>query len=706
MAQGGMGAIYRAMDQSLGVQVAVKENLFSSEEASRQFRHEATILGGLRHPNLPRVTDHFSIPGQGQYLVMDFIEGDDLRKRISNSGTLPEEEVALIGAAICDGLTYLHKRQPSIVHRDIKPGNVKITPNGQVFLVDFGLAKISKPGQATTTGAQALTPGYAPPEQYGKGTEPRSDIYALGATLYAALTGNIPEDGLARAMGSAILTPVRKHNPRVSEKLAGVVEKAMAIDPANRYQYAEELKQALLNASPGARRRIGQGGEIRVVPYSDEDSSLATVIEVRKQPSTPLPQQAADTKPSKPISPPPSRPPVQPPPAFPVAEQAQAVPRRAFPLALVLVIGFLILLAAAAAFVFLGPGKGLLQPIPQLPTATPTVESPPIPPTATTVPTSTVLPTQTNTPAATATITPSPRPSVTNTSAPTLTFTPAPTPIGGGSGQIAFVSDRTGIPQIWLMREDGSNQEQITKMADGACQPDWSPDGKRLVFVSPCRKKQDDYSGTSLFLINADGSGLTPLPSMPGGDFDPAWSPDGKLIAFASSREGRTYIYMLNPQDNSVGRITKSSGIERRPVWSPNGKNLAFESTRQGTNQIWIMGSNGDTPYEFSTLNNGYSVMATWSPKGDVIIFTQSSNLPLLIAKQFSGGAQATENKVNDRVRPVFNPRFSQDSFWLVFEYFVDGNSDIYRMMFNGSTLTRLTIDPKQDFQPVWRPKS
>src|SRR5208337_3321726 len=126
----------------------------------------------------------------------------------------------------------MHTRKPAVLHRDIKPGNIKITPEGEVILVDFGLAKIMQGSQATTTGARAMTPGYSPPEQYGTArTDPRSDVYSLGATLYAALTGIIPEDGLARAMDNVELTPLRKRNPKVSRKLASAIEKAMAVRP-------------------------------------------------------------------------------------------------------------------------------------------------------------------------------------------------------------------------------------------------------------------------------------------------------------------------------------------------------------------------------------------------------------------------------------------------------------------------------------------
>src|SRR5512141_492076 len=270
LVQGGMGSVYPAVDENLGVDVAVKENLFTTDEYARQFRLEAVILASLRHPNLPRVTDHFVIGDQGQYLVMDYIEGEDLRQRMERVGNITEDEAILIGAAICDALAYLHTRKPPILHRDLKPGNVKIAPDGHIFLVDFGLAKVLHGSQATTTGARAMTPGYSPPEQYGTArTDPRTDIYSLGATLYAALSGIIPEDGLARAMENTQLTPLRKRNEKVSRRLAAAIEKAMSVDPADRYQTAEEFKKALLAAKSRGERPTG---EFTVTPPSAQNN--------------------------------------------------------------------------------------------------------------------------------------------------------------------------------------------------------------------------------------------------------------------------------------------------------------------------------------------------------------------------------------------------------------------------------------------------
>ena len=250
LGHGGMGAVYRGRDDNLGVEVAVKENLFVSPEAERQFKREATLLASLRHPNLPRVTDHFVIPAQGQYLVMDFIPGEDAKQLMDREkGPLPEAQVVKWAREILDALHYLHTRPQPIVHRDIKPGNIKITPEGRAVLVDFGLAKVHDISQATTTGAKALTPGFAPPEQYGLGrTDPRTDVYSLGATLYTLLTNCIPADSIERAMGQKKLVPLRATNPAVSAPVAEAIERSMSVKPEDRFNTALEFATALAAA--------------------------------------------------------------------------------------------------------------------------------------------------------------------------------------------------------------------------------------------------------------------------------------------------------------------------------------------------------------------------------------------------------------------------------------------------------------------------
>ncbi|HLF00456.1 MAG TPA: serine/threonine-protein kinase, partial [Anaerolineales bacterium] len=244
LGQGGMGAVYKGWDNSLAVACAIKENQLFTDVAVRQFEREARLLATLRHSNLPRVTDHFFIPGQGQYLVMDFIEGEDLKQRIERIGPLPEADVRRWAWDILNALQYLHER--GVVHRDIKPANIKIAPDGTAVLVDFGIAKeIDAEDGTTTTGARGLTPGFAPPEQYGVGTsrtDARSDLYAFGATLYNLLTGKIPLDALSRLTQPQKFQPVTAHGISVSQRLMDVIDRAMAMDPDRRFASAEEMR--------------------------------------------------------------------------------------------------------------------------------------------------------------------------------------------------------------------------------------------------------------------------------------------------------------------------------------------------------------------------------------------------------------------------------------------------------------------------------
>jgi serine/threonine protein kinase len=684
IAEGGMGAIYRGFDQSLGVQVAIKENLFTAENSTRQFRREATLLAGLRHPNLPRVTDHFSIADQGQYLVMDFIEGQDMRQRLLTSGPIPENEVVAIGSAVCQALQYLHSRQPPVIHRDIKPGNIKVNSNGQVFLVDFGLAREAAPGQATTTGARALTPGYAPPEQYGQGTTPLSDIYSLGATLYAALTANIPEDALARAMGSAHLTPVRKYNPRVSDYTAHVIEKALSVRPQDRYQSAEEMHLALMN-SPEAPPQIQLQSEPVNFPQIN-DVDVPTLH--REHSSYPLTSQ------------------------FPTVETPQIIPNGSaqpavqvkekwpFPFVWVFV---------AVAFVAIVAGGVILLPgwlnTPVIPSSTPILSTSTPRPVETTAAPIVIPPTQT--PSATA----SPSPSLTLTSTPLpptptqlpTDTVPAPTPLGGGSGQIAYASSANGArPQIWLVDSTGGNPRQLTHISDGACQPAWSPDGKKLVFITPCIREQDEYPGAVLFLINADGSQLEPLPSLPGGDFDPAWSPDGSQIAFTSLREGIAHIFTMQLSDHKVERISGAYSDDRRPAWSPDEAKIAFESTRLGQKQIWTMGSKGESPAEFTKLAEGAAFNPIWGLDATILYYNRDSGLPWIYARR-TDSIQNPEAKLTD-LRPVLRPRISADGQWIVYESWSGSSHNIFIMSIAGINHRALTNDENYNFDPVWKP--
>ncbi|MEI2612400.1 MAG: serine/threonine-protein kinase [Candidatus Promineifilaceae bacterium] len=243
--KGGFGAVYRAWDTHHNRPCALKENLDTSPMAHRQFEREAQILSTVNHPHLARVTDHFVLPGQGQYLVMDLIEGDNLESLAGQMGEVPEAMALTWISQVANGLEYLHTQSQPIIHRDIKPANIRITPEGKAMLVDFGLVKIYDEQSKTTIGARAVTPGYSPPEQYGRGaTDARTDIYALAATLYNLLTGKEPAESIQRVIKDT-LVPAHRENPRISPATAKAIEQAMAINPEQRFQSALDFVVAL-----------------------------------------------------------------------------------------------------------------------------------------------------------------------------------------------------------------------------------------------------------------------------------------------------------------------------------------------------------------------------------------------------------------------------------------------------------------------------
>lgn len=257
LSPGGMSAVYEVIDTTLDLRCALKEMIpypGTSETAlpqlCEQFQQEAHLLAGLRHPNLPRVTDHFE-EDENVYLVMDFIYGKRLDEVITQSKRLSEDQVLDWARQLMEALTYCHEQ--GVIHRDVKPQNVIITSRGQAVLVDFGLAKLVDPDNPRTrTVMRGLgTPEYAPPEQYdtkeGR-TDSRTDIYSLGATLYHALAGEPPPMLAERVIDPASLVPVQEHRNDVSLATNQALSKAMELQPRQRFQDIAEMHKALFGS--------------------------------------------------------------------------------------------------------------------------------------------------------------------------------------------------------------------------------------------------------------------------------------------------------------------------------------------------------------------------------------------------------------------------------------------------------------------------
>jgi len=618
---GGFGAVYKAMDLSLNRACAVKVNLDVSPDAQRQFTREATVLANLIHPTLPRVTDHFFLPGQGQFLVMDFIEGEDLEHRVQRLGPMaPDQSLALI-SQVADALEYMHTHTPPVVHRDVKPANIRVTPDGRAVLVDFGLVKLFDPLLRTTVGARAITPGYSPPEQYGHGsTDARSDVYALGATLYTLLTGLQPQESVQRVATDTLL-PASQVDPRISPELSRTVVQAMSLNPSQRFITAGKFK-AVLNA------------------------------------------------------PPPPPPPIQI--AAPIPRPAPK-PRPVWPVFVVLGGCFILSLAV---FVFSGPLIAALRPataVPNHPASTRTsTRTPTIPPIKETVP-----PGVTSNPGsgggqATATYNPPPGqtglpPSVTPhvdriTPSPT---TPPPVSNHPHLGwDLAFASDRDGSMHIYLMDTQNPGNYIGLPIPSGYNRSWWPTFcGDHIA-----TEVQDDSKKNPQWIYVIDPvSGLSEALN-PGGSATtlgvPRCSPDSKYMAlsvyvnktwsmWAGNLSGAQFNQLykntslgygswpmlsydfyfmrkIGPNDFSIGQAQGFpsavasdkeiiSNNAKYPAISPDGKTLAYLCNNSSNLCIWNM-SSGDTrkvPLKYAKIGDaGMPATAMWSADGQWIYFS------------------------------------------------------------------------------------
>lgn len=252
--QGGMGAVYIATDERFGSTVAIKETFFTDENYSKAFEREARLLNNLRHPALPRVSDHFS-DDNGQFLVMEYITGEDLSAKLELlDGAFPLKDVLDWADQLLDALDFLHTQETPVIHRDIKPQNLKLTPRGQIILLDFGLAKGNPTDAQHQTAAKSVfgfSRNYASLEQMqGTGTDPRSDLYSLGATLYHLATGVAPNDALTRAMqvlngDKDPLKPAHEVHPSIPLGVSEVLQRAMALNANFRPSSAVAMRTML-----------------------------------------------------------------------------------------------------------------------------------------------------------------------------------------------------------------------------------------------------------------------------------------------------------------------------------------------------------------------------------------------------------------------------------------------------------------------------
>jgi serine/threonine protein kinase/roadblock/LC7 domain-containing protein len=590
LGQGGMGAVYRAWHMSLGIPVAIKENLEASPESQKQFVREAQILAKITHPNLPRVIDYFFLPGQGQYLVMDFVEGEDLEQMVERLGPVPEAQALTWMAQICDALGYLHNQPSPVIHRDIKPANIKINPQGKAMLVDFGLAKMYSPNMATTLGAKGVTPGFSPPEQYSGGTDIRSDIYALGATIYFLLTGQAPAESVLRLAEVKTLTLPRKINPHISPSVEQAVLRALELDMPRRFQQAKELREAL--ARP-------------------ETVAVSQVV-------APLPAIAPTTR---------------------VANISQAVSKSANSKVYWVAGGIL----GLALLICLGGSLiGNFIANPTTPTKIGNELNPSVTAPATKV---AVLLTATKTPVPIFTPTHSSTQGLIwkqgklafvllidtesqTTELDTLDFIlgGAPEPVLQQKGHIAGPALSPNGRQIAFYVPGDTNKNlylveakagAIARSLADCSGSSWSPDGSQIV----CRANDSE---TFLILNATDGSiaGKLPIEGK-----NPSWSPTRNEIVYAVDvQKTVTHIYRVGLDGNSPVLLVGDNCTNYVPVFSPDGNWIAYQSNKDSSySEIWLMDREGNNARRITTSPKGtWAQSPSWSPDSRWLAFVSS----------------------------------------------------------------------------------
>jgi eukaryotic-like serine/threonine-protein kinase len=290
---GGFGAVYRARDSRDGALVALKESF--GGQAIGSFQDEFALLHQLRHDHLPAYFAMFEEAGNG-YLVMEYVPGRSLEDIVTaRASALPEKVVFGSAVQICAALSYLHTRPTPLMHRDIKPANIRLTPDGQIKLVDFGLIK--QAGTATRSTRRAVTPAYAPIEQYSRlQTDVRSDIYALAATLYHLLTGQVPASAIDRASGSETLIAPSTLRPDISATMNAAVMRGLETSRELRWQSVADFQTALLGNHPAPVAAIPATSRSAGMPLADNQPAQA-VAAVAASTNRPLPPAAATPQP-------------------------------------------------------------------------------------------------------------------------------------------------------------------------------------------------------------------------------------------------------------------------------------------------------------------------------------------------------------------------------------------------------------------------
>jgi Tol biopolymer transport system component len=724
---GGMGEVYEAKDLRLGRHVAVKvlSRSESLPQASQRFEREARAASALNHPHICTIHDVGEHEGQ-PFIVMELLEGRTLRSLLLN-GPLDLAALTTFGIQIADALEAAH--QAGIIHRDITPANIFVTPRGGVKILDFGIAKLLPSHQSvgdadadapvethesvvTSPGAALGTVAYMSPEQArGDELDHRTDVFSLGAVLYEMATGERPFTGRTSVLVfDAILhgTPVPplRLNPALPEQLGLIIDKALEKDRRLRYQSAADLE-----ADIEQLKRATESGQTGAVVTRAGGGTAAAGGSGRLAASRTSGASATPTA---------------------------AAWRRAWPPNRMSAAGLLILAAAAAAGILLW------------------LREPGIPP-------------------------------FTSRQLTTTAGWQAEPALAPDGSLIAYVASEAGEPaNLFLVRADGASPPTPLVRGEGPkSHPAWSPDGQRVVFtwvtapgkpavysvppsggqpgllvedaedaaISPSGKEiafvREDVSGNRHLLVAplADVSRVRMLTTGNGDGLwdhhEPAWSPDGSQLCYRAHRG----LWIVPADRGRVARLlTDESARDSDPVWSDDGRFVYFTSVRGGLTVLWRVAAGGGQPRRL-TQGAGPERQPSFDRDGRRLVFSTFTKDPDLVVvdlvtreetvfrnerEDFSPalgadrvffvskrygkddlwvqllappGQSGTAHRLTDRPEAVSHPAVSPDGNWVAY-YGVDaqGNRDIWVASVSGGLPTKFTDHPAEDTHPAWSP--
>lgn len=648
--EGGMGKVYRAHDMRLGRRVALKlldPSLTGNADQRTRFLREARLASSLDHPNICAVYEVGEIDG-GLFIAMQYVEGETLRAIIKGR-PLKLDSLLSISMQVADALAEAH--DAGIIHRDIKPGNIIITPKGQAKVLDFGLAKLLERPEdeaethLTMTGAVMGTPASMSPEQAkGVPADRRSDIFSFGGVMYQMATGQIPFRGRTKAEVIAALlhqphTPALELNKEIPVQLSSVIDRALAKDPADRHQTMSEmiagLRKVIMEAgmldqlfhSSGGRRGFmtpyisSRRGTLRKSALIAVASvvalsilALAAYFWSRSSTSPAQPQQSL-------IS------------TFPGSHRAASFSPEGRKIAFINTVD-----GVNQVWV-----KDLFQGQP-----------------------------------------------IQITSGNDAADRPRWSPRGD---EIVFARSSQGVSSIWSTSPAGGEPR---KLIEGGRNPNWSGDGQRFVFER----------GYDIWTANGDGSDQRKVEGVPPTDLlltdrMPGFSPDGLSIVFFQNSKGPMGDYWVIPSSGGQARrLTDDDALGGAPVWTPDGSFIIFPSQRAGSLTLWKVPAAGGVPQPV-LMSTGEDTDPEISRDGRRLIYTNTRNsFVITVTDPSKGQQQELYQSRSDLVEPSFSPQGDRIAF---FGFAETGGVHLYTVNANGTNLTQLTEGKgQQNIHPHW----